>query len=243
MGFDKPAGAEPRRVRRYVSDPAKPVPFLPRPVVCQATHGAWTTWLVTDQRFVDGRADVLTYESEPLTAPVRLSGAPIVDLFAATSGTDCDWVVKLIDVYPDECPITTGDGRLRAADFAWISSAAAIARASSIRRRSRPTSRCSTLRAADREPRVPARSSDHGADPVELVSAVRPQSADVRAEHLLREAVGLPEGDAADLAHAGDASFIDLPLVLNRGNWPLRHKLCTGAIRIAYFPPVTARSH
>lgn len=87
----------------YVSDPAKPVPYIPRPV--QFTdRGAWQRWLVTDQRTVDGRPDVLTYTSEPLTAPLHIGGAPLVNLFASTSGSDSDWVVKLIDVYPDEVP-------------------------------------------------------------------------------------------------------------------------------------------
>ena len=87
----------------YVSDPAKPVPFSPRP----ARFGdgeAWRRWLVTDQRFVDGRPDVLTYMTEPLTTPLRLSGTPEVNLVASTSGTDSDWVVKLIDVFPGQVP-------------------------------------------------------------------------------------------------------------------------------------------
>jgi uncharacterized protein len=83
----------------YVSDPAKPVPYRPRPVVATDSD-AWRTWLVTDQRFVDGRPDVLTYETEPLKTPLRVSGPPIVNLWASTSGSDSDWVVKLIDVYP-----------------------------------------------------------------------------------------------------------------------------------------------
>ena len=87
----------------YVSDPAKPVPYRPRPVLAD-DGGAWRTWLLTDQRFVDGRPDVLTYETAPLTAPVKLAGEPIVHLIASTSGTDSDWVVKLIDVYPDDQP-------------------------------------------------------------------------------------------------------------------------------------------
>jgi uncharacterized protein len=85
----------------YVSDPAKPVPYLPRPI--QFSNGeAWRRWLVTDQRFVDGRPDVLTYVTPPLTEPLRIGGAPVVNLIASTSGTDSDWVVKLIDVYPEE---------------------------------------------------------------------------------------------------------------------------------------------
>ncbi|HEY0333204.1 MAG TPA: CocE/NonD family hydrolase [Stenotrophomonas sp.] len=85
----------------YVSDPAKPVPFVPRPVRF-SDRDVWTTWLVHDQRFVDGRPDVLTYVSEPLTEPLRIGGMPAVNLKASTSGTDSDWVVKLIDVYPEE---------------------------------------------------------------------------------------------------------------------------------------------
>ncbi len=87
----------------YVSDPMKPVPFVPRPVKL-ADRKQWTSWLVQDQRFVDGRTDVLTYESAPLDKPIHIMGAPQVDLFAATSGTDSDWVVKLIDVYPNVSP-------------------------------------------------------------------------------------------------------------------------------------------
>src|SRR3984957_18642082 len=101
LGFDKPADAA--SGDSYVSDPAKPVPYLPRPVHF-ADSDRWKTWLVTDQRAVADRTDVLTYEGPVLATPVRISGAPVADLFAATSGTDSDWVVKLIDVYPDEDP-------------------------------------------------------------------------------------------------------------------------------------------
>jgi len=102
LSFEAPKAAD-VKFDEYVSDPAKPVPYRPRPVV-GSDHDAWTTWLVTDQRFVDGRPDVLTYETEPLTKPLRLSGAPIANLVASTSGTDSDWVVKVIDVYPDTMP-------------------------------------------------------------------------------------------------------------------------------------------
>ena len=87
----------------YVSDPANPVPFSPRPVRFADTD-AWKRWLVVDQHFVSGRTDVLTYVTRLLAEPVRISGAPIVNLVASTSGTDGDWVVKLIDVFPDEVP-------------------------------------------------------------------------------------------------------------------------------------------
>jgi len=102
LSFEAPK-ADAAKYDEYVSDPAKPVPYRPRPVV-PSDGAAWQTWLVTDQRFVDGRTDVLTYETEPLTAPLRVSGAPVANLVASTSGSDSDWVVKLIDVYPDTVP-------------------------------------------------------------------------------------------------------------------------------------------
>ncbi|MGH9746630.1 MAG: CocE/NonD family hydrolase [Candidatus Acidiferrales bacterium] len=100
LSFDAPAGGSAdSKFDEYVSDPANPVPYLPRPVAPDDSD-AWRRWLVTDQRFVDGRTDVLTYETAPLTAPIRVSGAPEVNLSASTSGSDSDWAVKLIDVYP-----------------------------------------------------------------------------------------------------------------------------------------------
>ncbi|HEY0437027.1 MAG TPA: CocE/NonD family hydrolase, partial [Phenylobacterium sp.] len=87
----------------YVSDPGKPVPYVRRPVR-HDDGDQWRYWLTTDQRHVDGRPDVLTYTSPVLDRPLQISGAPIVNLFAATSGTDSDWVVKIIDVYPDQVP-------------------------------------------------------------------------------------------------------------------------------------------
>jgi putative CocE/NonD family hydrolase len=100
LGFDKPAAAG-AQFDEYVSDPAKPVPFVQRPVR-MSDSAVWKPWLVTDQRAYSDRTDVLTYVSGPLTAPLQISGAPMVNLFASTSGSDADWVVKLIDVYPDE---------------------------------------------------------------------------------------------------------------------------------------------
>jgi len=84
----------------YVSDPAKPVPHLPRPV--NFNDGRWGDWLVQDQRSYDGRPDVMTYEGPVLTRAVRVSGAPIADIFAKTTGTDGDFVVKVVDVFPQE---------------------------------------------------------------------------------------------------------------------------------------------
>ena len=99
LSFDAPASGG-VKFDEYVSDPMKPVPYRPRPVDAADSTG-WRTWLVTDQRFVDGRPDVLTYVSEPLKVAMKLSGEPVVHLVASTSGTDSDWVVKLIDVEPD----------------------------------------------------------------------------------------------------------------------------------------------
>jgi hypothetical protein len=87
----------------YVSDPANPIPYVRRPVRWDDAD-QWRFWLTTDQRHVDGRPDVLTYVSPPLTSALQISGPPVVNLFASTSGTDSDWVVKLIDVYPDTVP-------------------------------------------------------------------------------------------------------------------------------------------
>jgi putative CocE/NonD family hydrolase len=101
LSFDKPAAGEPGD--SYVSDPAKPAPYLPRPVRFSDSD-AWRTWLVRDQRFVDGRPDVLMYETAPLTAAVKIEGAPVADIMASTTGTDGDFVVRLIDVYPSEYP-------------------------------------------------------------------------------------------------------------------------------------------
>jgi putative CocE/NonD family hydrolase len=100
LSFDRPAAGG---RDAYVSDPAKPVTFLPRPVHFSDTD-AWRTWLVRDQRFVDGRPDVLVYQTAPLKEAVRIQGAPIADIMAATTGTDGDFVVKLIDVYPGIYP-------------------------------------------------------------------------------------------------------------------------------------------
>ncbi|WP_447763458.1 CocE/NonD family hydrolase [Sphingopyxis panaciterrae] len=96
LGFAKPQSG----MTRYISDPAKPVPHLPRPV--NFRDGRWGDWLVSDQRHADGRPDVLTFQTPVLTEAVRVSGAPMANIFAKISGSDVDFVVKLIDVYPAE---------------------------------------------------------------------------------------------------------------------------------------------
>ena len=99
-GFTAPAAAD-AAFDEYVSDPAKPVPFRARPIKPAGGPG-WAEWLVDDQREASGRTDVLAFASDALRAAVKISGQPIANLIASTSGTDADWVVKLIDVYPDE---------------------------------------------------------------------------------------------------------------------------------------------
>jgi hypothetical protein len=88
----------------YISDPAKPVPYRARPSQPVGYSGrfTWPQWLVDDQREASGRPDVLVFVSDELHEPVKISGQPLANLIASTSGTDSDWVVKLIDVYPDE---------------------------------------------------------------------------------------------------------------------------------------------
>ncbi|HEY3400927.1 MAG TPA: CocE/NonD family hydrolase [Geothrix sp.] len=96
----------------YISDPAKPVPFRARPIQpvgYDATH-TWSQWLTDDQREASGRTDVLAFVSEPLKEPLRIAGEPVANLVASTSGTDSDWVVKVIDVYPDEVASQAGLG-------------------------------------------------------------------------------------------------------------------------------------
>ena len=103
LSFDAPA-KDTAAYDEYVSDPAKPVPFRARPIqpVGYSNGMTWPEWLVDDQREPSGRTDVLTFVSNELKEPLKISGQPITNLVASTSGTDSDWVVKLIDVYPDE---------------------------------------------------------------------------------------------------------------------------------------------
>jgi putative CocE/NonD family hydrolase len=100
LSFDAPSGPD-DAADTYVSDPANPVPYRPRPVRPTYPGPEWQVWMVEDQRFVHQRPDVLTWGTDPLQEDVTLAGSPIAHLFASTSGTDCDWIVRLIDVYPE----------------------------------------------------------------------------------------------------------------------------------------------
>ncbi len=88
----------------YVSDPANPVPYRPRPVAPTYPGREWREWMTEDQRFTHARPDVLTYVSDPLPEDLAVAGSMVAKLFAATSGTDSDWIVRLIDVYPEDYP-------------------------------------------------------------------------------------------------------------------------------------------
>jgi putative CocE/NonD family hydrolase len=103
LSFDAPKPGD-AAFDEYVSDPAKPVPYRARPIqpVGYTDGMTWSQWLVDDQREQSGRPDVAVFVSDVLTSPMKISGEPIANLVASTSGTDSDWVVKLIDVYPDE---------------------------------------------------------------------------------------------------------------------------------------------
>jgi uncharacterized protein len=106
LSFAAPTDGGEASFDSYVSNPAHPVPYRHRPI--QATYfpggSAWPSWLVEDQRFVDQRPDVLTFESEPLDADLTIAGEVTAHLFASTTGSDADWIVKLIDVYPERLP-------------------------------------------------------------------------------------------------------------------------------------------
>lgn len=109
LSFDPPPQEAKQPFDSYVSDPRHPVPYRPRPV--EPTYNPpdlggsrWSTWLLEDQRFVENRPDVLTWETDPLKEDTVVTGDITAHLFASTSGTDSDWVVKLIDVYPESYP-------------------------------------------------------------------------------------------------------------------------------------------
>ena len=105
LSFEAPTSDSDKEFDSYVSDPANPVPYRQRPIEMTYSRGSrWSAWLTEDQRFVHKRPDVLSWETDTLTEDVTVSGEIIAQLFASTSGTDSDWIVKLIDVYPQSYP-------------------------------------------------------------------------------------------------------------------------------------------
>jgi uncharacterized protein len=103
LGFAKPTGSDSTVSATYTSDPANPIPYRKRPIEATYAPGGsgWYTWLVQDQRFLGKRPDIATWQTPVLDQPVTITGEIVADIFASTSGTDSDWIVKLIDVYPD----------------------------------------------------------------------------------------------------------------------------------------------
>ena len=181
----------------YVSDPAKPVPYI-----AGYKAGMTREHMVEDQRFASSRTDVLTYQSEVLDGEVTLAGPLTASLFVSTTGTDSDWVVKLVDVYPDDFPnpdpnpadVTMGGyqqlvrGELFRGRF----------------RNSRENPQPFTPGKMDKVEyvlaghlsHVPPRASHYGAGAIQLVPAGGPQSADVR-RHCQCQGDGFREGDPA----------------------------------------------
>jgi putative CocE/NonD family hydrolase len=98
----EPAAAEGKD--EYVSDPANPVPYRPRPINPTYQGPGWTTWMLEDQRFVHRRPDVLSYESDPLSEDLVVAGSMSVKIYGSMTGTDGDWIAKVIDVYPEDTP-------------------------------------------------------------------------------------------------------------------------------------------
>jgi putative CocE/NonD family hydrolase len=104
LGFEPPT-ASGQDYDEYVSDPAKPVPYRQRPTLsAYGPDSTWAEWLVDDQRHAASRPDVLVYETQPLKEPLRVAGEPIAHLYASTTASDADWVVKILDVWPEEVP-------------------------------------------------------------------------------------------------------------------------------------------
>jgi putative CocE/NonD family hydrolase len=101
LSFSPPPGGPTQNFDTYISDPAKPVPYRPRPIIATYQGPGWFDWLVQDQRFAHHRPDVLSWETEPLAEDVTVAGPIVAHLFASTTGSDCDWVVKVIDVHPE----------------------------------------------------------------------------------------------------------------------------------------------
>ncbi len=104
LSFDAPSPSGEPGFDSYVSDPSHPVPYRHQPISPTYPGPGWPTWLLEDQRFAQSRPDVLTLQTEPLKEDITVAGDIVAHLFASTSGSDSDWIVKLIDVYPEDYP-------------------------------------------------------------------------------------------------------------------------------------------
>ena len=163
------------------------MPFRSRPIQPVGYGGGftWAQWLVDDQREASGRPDVLAFTSDVLKEPVKISGQPVANLIASTSGTDSDWVVKVIDVYPDEVAAAARDGWISTDGFGGHFPRTVSREPRDAEGDCAGQAAAVSLHAADGEPCISAGTPDHGAGAVELVSAVRPESANICAEYFL----------------------------------------------------------
>ena len=202
-----------------MSDPAKPVPFRARPIrpTGYTSELTWWRWLVDDQREASGRPDVVSFVSDVLTAPVKISGQPVANLVASTSGTDSDWVVKLIDVYPDEVagqPHLGGYQLMVSADIFRGRYRESFETAKPI---AAEHAAALPLRAADGEPRVPARATASWC----RSSRAGSRSTTATRRRSSRTSSGPRPADyrkaVQRIYHApGQASFVELPVVTTR---------------------------
>ena len=179
----------------YVSDPANPIPYRHRPIQPTYSDGSqWYNWLTEDQRFVTGRNDVAVFKLPVLTQNLTVTGEVVADIFAATTGTDNDLVVKLIDQYPDDDPdpkmrgyqLITNAEIFRGRYLSGFDHPTALAPGLDPRVQVQP-SRCG--------PRLQGRPHRHGRNSEHLVPALRSQSANLRAQHHEGQTRGLQARD------------------------------------------------
>ncbi len=210
LSFDRP-GATATAYREYVSDPARPVPYRERPVSPTYPAGDWRTWEAADQRFVDDRPDVLKFVSAPLEHELTITGEVAADLFASTSGTDSDFIVKLIDVFPEDAQKNAwnADAGPDPGQYERSLNGYELPIAMEVRRGRyntnyelpRAVDAGSAGRVEDPAPRSRPRVSQgppaDGPGAIHLVPRDRSQPAEVRAEHLSGDTRGLRQGDPA----------------------------------------------
>ena len=219
LSFDAPA-PESAAFDEYVSDPAKPVPF-----VSYAALNVPQEYMLSDQRFADSRTDVLVYQTPVLQEDVTIAGPISPRLFVSTTGTDSDWDVKLIDVYPTDYPDSKQDAprpedkdkprKDVGAPAFNMGGYQQLVRGEPFRGKFRHSFEKPepftpgkveeiNFTMPGHQPHLPPRTPHHGADPEFVVPAHRPQSADLR-EHSRRQAVGLRESNRAGVSHESAA--------------------------------------